>query len=195
MSEPYLGEIRMFGGNFAPRGWMFCAGQILSIQQYTALFSLLGTMYGGNGQTTFGLPDLRGRSPVGIGQGPGLSPITEGEMAGIESLTLTQAQMPTHTHMMTGATASVAIPATSATAADKTPSTGSILSAANDKTGSGAEVDIYGPGPATTTLEPFNVGITGSVSMAGASQPVAVRNPFLGVNFIIAVQGIFPSRN
>lgn len=195
MSEPYLGEIRMFGGNFAPRGWMFCQGQMVSIQQYTALFSLLGTTYGGNGQTTFGLPDLRGRCPVGMGQGPGLSAVIEGEMAGVESLTLSQGQLPMHTHLMTGASASVAIPATTATAGDKSPSSTSILAAANEKTGSGAEVDIYGPGPATTNLEPFNAAITGTIAVAGGSQPVGIRNPYIGINFIIAVQGVFPSRN
>jgi microcystin-dependent protein len=195
MSDPYIGEIRMFGGNFAPRGWAFCQGQLLSIQQNTALFSLLGTMYGGNGQTTFGLPDLRGRSPVGIGQGPGLSPITEGEMAGTENVTLTQTQMPMHTHAMSGATASVAIPVTTEPAVSKTPSATSILSTANENTGSGAEVDIYGPGPATTTLEPFNAAVTGSVAAAGGSQPVGIRNPYIGINFIIALEGVYPSRN
>src|SRR3954468_23228168 len=98
MSEPFLGEIRMFGGNFAPRGWAFCNGQILSIAQNTALFSLLGTTYGGNGQTTFGLPDLRGRVAVSAGQGPGLSNYSLGELAGSESVTLTSANMPAHNH-------------------------------------------------------------------------------------------------
>ena len=102
MSEPFLGEIRMVGFNFAPQGWAFCQGQIMSIAQNTALFSLLGTMYGGNGQTTFGLPDLQGRSPVGIGQGPGLSPIVQGEMAGTENVTLLASNMPMHTHPRPG---------------------------------------------------------------------------------------------
>src|SRR5690606_5156315 len=98
MSEPFLGEIRMVGFNFAPRGWAFCQGQLLSIAQNSALFSLLGTMYGGNGTTTFALPDLRGRSPVGMGNGPGLTPITQGELAGTENVTLLSTQMPMHTH-------------------------------------------------------------------------------------------------
>ena len=98
MSDPYLGEIRMVGFNYAPYGWAFCAGQTMSVPQNAALFALLGVIYGGNGQTTFQLPDLRGRSPVGMGQGPGLSNIVLGEAAGTESTTLTMSNMPTHTH-------------------------------------------------------------------------------------------------
>src|SRR5262245_39378135 len=101
MSEPFLGQIRMFAGNFAPRGNAFCMGQILSIAQNTALFSLLGTTYGGNGQTTFALPDLRGRSIVGMGQGPGLTNITQGEVGGTETVTLLITQMPAHNHAAT----------------------------------------------------------------------------------------------
>src|SRR5438105_10342167 len=100
MSEPFLGQIMLFGGNFAPRGWAFCNGQIMSIAQNTALFSLLGTTYGGDGITTFALPDLRGRAPVGQGQGPGLSNITLGEASGTESITLTIANMPGHNHTL-----------------------------------------------------------------------------------------------
>src|SRR5438132_384897 len=103
MSEPFLGEIRMFCGNFNPRGWALCNGQLLSIAQNTALFSILGTTYGGNGQTTFALPDLRGRVPVHPGQGPGLSMYNLGENGGAESVTLTAAQMPAHQHTVTPA--------------------------------------------------------------------------------------------
>jgi microcystin-dependent protein len=98
MSQPFLGEIRMFGFNFPPRGWALCNGQILSIAQNTALFALLGTMYGGNGQTTFALPDLRSRVPLHMGQGPGLSSYTLGQAAGSESVTLTTPQLPSHNH-------------------------------------------------------------------------------------------------
>src|SRR4051812_19628298 len=101
MSEPFLAEIMIFAGNFAPRGWAFCNGQILSIAQNTALFSLLGTTYGGNGQTTFALPDLRGRVPIGVGQGPGLSSISLGEVGGTENVTLLTTQMPMHDHTAT----------------------------------------------------------------------------------------------
>src|SRR5688572_15936308 len=99
MSEPFLAQIMMFGGNFAPRGWALCNGQILSIAQNTALFSILGTTYGGNGQTTFALPDLRGRVPIHPGQGPGLSSYSLGQSAGTETVTLTINEMPTHLHM------------------------------------------------------------------------------------------------
>src|SRR6476469_8745709 len=98
MAEPFLGSIIIFGGNFAPKGWAMCNGQILAINQNTALFSLLGTTYGGNGTTTFALPDLRGRVPVGMGQGPGLSPMTEGQVGGTETVTLTVNQLPNHNH-------------------------------------------------------------------------------------------------
>jgi len=98
MAQPYVGEIRMFAGNFNPSGWAFCNGQLLPISQNTALFSLLGTQYGGNGQTTFALPDLRGRAPIGFNQGPGLSPYQLGENGGTESVTLNTGQMPAHQH-------------------------------------------------------------------------------------------------
>src|SRR3954465_3180869 len=98
MAEAFIGELRLFGFNFAPRGWAMCSGQILPIAQNTALFSLLGTMYGGNGQTTFALPDLRGRAPAHVGQGPGLSPKTQGEVAGEETHTLIATEMPAHAH-------------------------------------------------------------------------------------------------
>lgn len=99
--EGYIAQIILFAGTFAPRGWAFCQGQILSISQNTALFSLLGTTYGGNGQTTFALPDLRGRAPIGTGQGPGLSSISLGQMAGTENVTLLITQLPAHTHTVT----------------------------------------------------------------------------------------------
>src|SRR5215211_4319727 len=101
MSEPFIGQIMLVPYNFAPRGWAFCAGQILPIAQNTALFSLLGTTFGGNGQTTFALPDLRGRAPIGQGQGPGLSNISLGEAAGTETVTLLSTNMPAHSHTVT----------------------------------------------------------------------------------------------
>src|SRR5690349_13883210 len=111
MSEPFIGEIIMFAGNFAPRGWAFCQGQILSIAQNTALFSILGTTYGGNGQTTFALPDFRGRVPVGQGQGPGLSSYVLGEVSGTESTTLLTTNMPVHNHGLTQAKAKALVTA------------------------------------------------------------------------------------
>ena len=178
MSEPFIAEIRMFAGNFAPRGWAFCNGQIMSIAQNTALFSLLGTTYGGNGQTTFGLPDLRGRVPVGMGQGPGLPNITEGEMAGEPNHTLNSNEMPAHTH-----TAQVTVKASSAEA-DSTSPNGKVLA-------SPEQAAIYGNGPGDVTMSSPNV----NTSVAGGNQPHNNMQPYLGMNYIIALEGIYPSRN
>lgn len=207
MSDPFLGEIRMAGFNFAPQGWAFCQGQLMSISQNQALFALLGTTYGGNGVQTFGLPDLRGRSPVGFGQGPGLSAIELGESAGVEAATLTQSQMPVHTHAAvatTSATApttgAIAIPASTATTGQVIePSTTAVLGTVSAGGRSGA---FYVSGDGNTTLKPFNVSLTTgaptvgvNLATSGGSQPLDVRNPYLGVNFIIALNGIFPSRS
>ena len=179
MSDPFLGEIKMVGFNFAPRGYALCDGSLMSISVNTALFSLLGTTFGGNGTVTFGLPDLRGRSPVGVGQGPGLSSIEQGELAGSEDVTILISQMPAHNHLLTVAG--------TATEPAVTPSaTNNVLGASGAGPGSASvwSTALNGPVP----LAPNQVGL------AGASQPLAVRNPYLGTNFIIATEGIFPSR-
>ena len=178
MSEPFIGEIVLFAGNFAPRGWMLCQGQILSIAQNTALFSILGTTYGGNGQTTFALPDLRGRVPLGQGQGPGLSPYVLGEASGTENVTLISTEMPAHTHLLAANTAggSATDPTNNFIAAVSDPNSGSLFSA-------------FAPAPANTVMAPNAVGVS------GGSQPHNNLQPFLCLNYIIAVQGIFPSRN
>lgn len=168
----------MFGFNFPPQGWAFCQGQLLSISQNTALFALLGTTYGGNGQTTFGLPDLRGRSPIGIGQGPGLSPIQQGEVSGAENVTLLTTNMPAHTH-----TATVNVPVTTANASTEEP-------AGNIFAGQGNNFFA-----AANTANGSMGGVTATVAPAGNNQPIGIRNPYLGLNFSIALQGIFPSRN
>jgi len=202
MSTPYVGEIRMVAFSFAPQGWQQCFGQIMPIAQNPALFSLLGTQYGGNGQTTFGLPDLRGRSPVGMGQGLGLSDIVLGEISGTENVTLTINNMPAHTHTATvtgglSVTGNVAVPATtSATGEASTPANNTVLGAAS---ASGRPVNIYSTSAANTTLAPFPVTLTGASpsitnTLTGGSLPFAIRNPYLGMNFIIAVEGVFPSR-
>ena len=174
MSQPYIAEIKMFGGNFAPRGYAFCYGQLMSITQNTALFSLLGTTFGGNGTTTFGLPDLRGRVPIGFGQGPGLSDYVLGEMAGQESVQLLQNQMPQHTHLLA---------ANSAGGTSTAPANTEVLAAST------ARDKVYSTSGPDTTLSPQ------SIQNAGSSLPHENRQPFLAVNFIIALQGIFPSRN
>jgi microcystin-dependent protein len=173
MAEPFVAEIKMFGGNFAPRGYATCDGQILSIAQNTALFSLLGTTYGGNGQTTFALPDLRGRAPMQPGQGNGLTDHVLGEMDGSPSVTLINTEMPSHTHTLSG---------TNAPSDIDTPSPNAVLS----RSASGA---IYAPtgGPATT-LSPL------ALSINGGSQPHNNMQPYLVVTFIIALQGIYPPR-
>ncbi len=174
--EGTIAEIRMFAGNFAPRTWAFCQGQILSIAQNTALFSLLGTTYGGNGQTTFALPDLRGRVPVGTGQGPGLSNITLGEVAGEENHTLILTEMPQHNHAATAPAAATSD--TETPASNKAPGPVSL--------GAGVSNAF---GTASTNLARPTIGV------AGGSQPHNNMQPYLGMNYIICLQGIFPSRN
>ncbi|MEE1889300.1 phage tail protein [Pseudomonas carassii] len=196
MSEPFLGQITLFAGNFAPRGWALCQGQILSIAQNTALFSILGTTYGGNGQTTFALPDLRGRAPVQQGQGPGLPDVVLGEAAGTPTVTLTSLNMVPQAVNIPASTVSVAIPAAEGEADLPAPSTTGVLAKPKDTTGSGAAIDIYASTASDTTLKPFNVTIPASTGVtSGGNQPFSIQSPYLGINFIIATSGIFPSRN
>ena len=176
MSEPYIGEIRMFGGNFAPTGWALCDGQLLSIAQNSALFSILGTTFGGNGQTTFALPDLRGRVPMHWGQGPGLTPRTIGESSGSETVTLLSTQMPAHTHTLN---------ANSGQGDSFTPP-GAVPAGAVDSTQQ--PLNIYSS-TINTTMNPAAIGA------AGGSQPHQNMQPYLCVTFIIALQGIYPSRS
>jgi microcystin-dependent protein len=187
MSEPFIGEIIMFAGNFAPRGWAFCNGQLLSIAQNTALFSILGTTYGGNGQTTFALPDLRGRVPVhsGNSQGPGLSPYNLGQASGTETVTLLTNQMPMHTHA--GAISAAQVDGTSAV-----PASTEVLAQTYDA-GNQAQFNSYAPSTSTplVPLAPNSVAI----GVSGGSQPFGILQPYLAINFIIALEGIFPSRN
>ena len=177
MSNAFIGQVVLFAGNFAPRNWAFCNGQIMSINQNTALFSILGTTYGGNGQTTFALPDLRGRVPVSAGQGPGLSNYVLGEMIGTENVTLTINQMPTHTHFVN---------ANAATGNAGSPS-GAIWAE-----GAGR------PPPSTYTTGAPGSPVTMSSSAlqpVGGNQPHPVLQPLLALNYIICLQGIFPTRN
>jgi microcystin-dependent protein len=180
MSEPFMGEIRMVGFNFAPSGWAFCQGQLVSISQNSALFSLLGTTFGGDGQVTFGLPDFRGRSPVGMGNGANLSPITQGERGGSENVALVTGQMPMHTHIVQVAGV--------ATEPANTPSTtNNVLGASG---GGQGNATIW----SSALSDPIALAPT-QVGPAGGTLPVPIRNPFLGTNFIIAMEGIFPSRS
>jgi microcystin-dependent protein len=170
--EPFIGQIMLFAGNFAPRGWAFCEGQLLSIAQNTALFSILGTTYGGNGQTTFALPDLRGRVPVHPGQGPGLSNYTLGQQSGTENVTLTVNQIPIHGHTFS-------------------PGCSSDPPSAQDPTNAvpaALDTQAYGT-EANASMRPANS------STVGGSQPHDNLQPLLCVSFIIALEGIFPSRS
>tara|TARA_R110002072_G_scaffold302710_2_gene487692 strand:+ start:226474 stop:226992 length:519 start_codon:yes stop_codon:yes gene_type:complete len=172
MADPFLGQVIMFGGNFAPRGWAFCDGQLLSIAQNTALFSILGTTYGGDGRTTFGLPDLRGRIPMGEGNGPGLTPRALGAKTGKETNILNVTQLPSHNH-----TASVQV---NTDAAATTDPNGHFL----------APAEAYATdGTANASLGGVTCGNT------GGNQPVDNIQPVQVINYIIALQGTFPSRS
>jgi microcystin-dependent protein len=165
MGTPFLGEIKIVGFNFAPQGWAECNGQFLPINQNQGLFSLFGTMYGGNGQTTFALPDFRGRTGIHVGSG-----FTQGQAGGQEFHTVTQSEMPAHNHF---------VQATSSLGSNDDP-TGNLLATAN--------APMY-LGTANTTLQPSTITNT------GGSQPHENRQPFLVLNFIVALQGVFPSQN
>lgn len=171
MSDPYVGEVRLFAGNFAPLGWAFCQGQLVPISENETLFNLIGTTYGGDGQQTFGLPDLRGRVPVHQGQGLGLTPRQMGEMAGVESVALSTVQMPAHSHALRASTA----------AASVTTPAGALLGATS--------VNSYDNASAGTPMAA--AAITG----AGGSQPHDNMAPTLALNYIISLFGIYPTQS
>ena len=170
--NPFLAEIKIFAGNFAPRGWAFCEGQLLPISQYQALFSILGTTYGGDGRTSFGLPDLRGRAPIGPGQGPALSSYRQGQQGGLETVTLTTAEMPSHSHPVRAVDI----------VGNNADPTGRLL--ANT---SGLDRE-YSDATANTSMS------ANMVASAGGNQSHENRQPFLAIYYIIAMEGVFPSR-
>ncbi|HKK74357.1 MAG TPA: tail fiber protein [Saprospiraceae bacterium] len=172
MSEPFVGEIRMFAGNFAPRGWAFCDGQLLAVSQNDALFSLLGTIYGGDGRTTFGLPDMRGRVPVHAGSGPGLSPRRLGAKGGAEKETLTVNQLPSHGHPARAANEN----------ADNRAPQGALPAI--------AQGDLYASRQGT----PLNFAGEAITAVGGSRSHTNVQ-PFLCIHFIMALVGIYPSRH
>lgn len=171
--EPMLASVMIFAGNFAPRNWAFCDGQLLPISSNSALFSLLGTIYGGDGRTTFALPDLRGRVAIGPRHGPGLSSYREGQKGGVEEVTLTQMDMPSHTHTLHAET----------DAADQVNPQGRMLAL--------PAAPIYAEVIATDD----RVMATQSIGMSGGNQSHENRQPFLAINYIIALQGVYPSRS
>lgn len=171
--EPYIGQLQLFGFNFAPKGWALCNGQLLSIMQYQALFSLISTTYGGDGRTTFALPDLRGRVPNGQGQGPGLSNYVMGQVAGTENVTLLSTQMPAHNHILMAFSdpGNVSNPQ------------GALLAS------SGGTDPEYRTSGAITAMGQQGIGVS------GGNQPHYNMQPYLTMNYCIATEGIFPSRN
>lgn len=172
---PFIGQIMMFAGNFAPRGWAFCDGQLLPIANYTALFSIIGTTYGGDGKTTFALPDMRGRVAINPGQGPGLSNYIQGPGAGHENVTLTTSNMPPHNHALNvkNANGTTNVPANNALAG-----TGTALPPAGN----------------FSTEAPDAQANNTSIGNTGGSIPFSVVQPWVGIRFVIALEGVFPSR-
>ena len=173
MGQPFIGEIRMFAGNFAPAGWAFCDGQLMPISENDALFTLIGTTYGGDGQETFGLPNLQSRIPLHSGTGPGLTNKTLGESAGVEAVTLSTQQIPIHNHAFLVSTSS-----------------GTGTSPANAVLASGSNVSIFRPD--VIPIQPMNPA---SLSPVGGSQPHDNMHPFICINYIISLFGIFPQQN
>lgn len=171
MANPFVGEIRMFGGSFAPVGWMFCDGRYLPISEYETLFNLIGTSYGGDGQQTFALPDLRGRLPMHQGQGPGTGLHTLGEMGGVENVSLLLSQLPAHSHQLSA----------SSTAALATAGPAGVLAASSS-------TQFYGSG------QPASDMAAGAITAQGGSQPHSNLAPFQTVSFIISLFGIYPSQ-
>ncbi|MDT8439545.1 MAG: tail fiber protein [Wenzhouxiangellaceae bacterium] len=172
MATPFIGEIRLFAGNFAPAGWAFCDGQLLPISENETLFNLIGTTYGGNGQSTFALPDLRGRVPIHFGPGIGLSNRIIGETGGVEQVTLTTPQIPAHNHPLQATSALATV-----------PGPGGAVPAQSRQAG----IDLYLEDDPSVSMAPTSIGAV------GGSQPHENMQPYLGMNYIISLFGIFPS--
>jgi microcystin-dependent protein len=187
MSEPYLGDIKMVGFNFAPRGWAFCDGQILPINQNQSLYSLLGTTFGGDGRTSFALPDLRGRSGVHMGTGLGLSNINLGERGGQETVALTPNEIPAHIHTATN-THDLKVGVSNQGVNTDSPA-GSVFAV--------GEEDVFRSGAANTTMDASSIAgqVTTINSDIGGGQAHTNLPPYLVINHVIALQGLFPSRN
>ncbi|MFT3827588.1 MAG: tail fiber protein [Chitinophagaceae bacterium] len=182
-SQSYIGLIGIFAGNFAPVGWLMCDGSLLAISEYDVLFNLIGTTYGGDGQTTFALPDLRGRVAIHQGQGPGLSPYVIGQRAGTESITFITNQIPVHSHAFVGIAGN---PGASANAGTTDTPTGAVPAMISGST-------FYNSGNTGTTLGTSS--LTVNTPPAGGSQPVEIMSPFLTMNYVICVAGIYPTQN
>lgn len=198
MTDSFIGSILLFSGNFPIKYWAFCSGQLLPINQNQALFSILGTTYGGNGTTNFALPDLRGRVPVGTGQGPGLDNVDLGERGGSNSITLSTGNLPTHTHVPTVTAGTGVKPTATLNAVSEPGNTmapgGNYLSANRSIANAG-----YHSSGTSVTLHADSIKITPdatvTLSTTGSSTPINLMQPYIGLNYIIALTGIFPSRD
>lgn len=184
--EGFIGEVKLFAGNFAPRGWEFCHGQLLAISSNTALFSIIGTTYGGDGRTTFALPDLRSRVAVGAGNGPGLSDVRLGDRKGREEAQLIVQNLPSHTHFVQATLNAIA----SGEAASSNAAGNGLASASR---GGGGGSPIYARGANSVTLR--EDAISATAGPTGGNIPFSIVQPSLGMNYIICTQGVFPSRN
>lgn len=192
MDDAYIGTIFAWAPNFAPANYAFCQGQILAIAQNQALFSLIGTIYGGNGSTNFALPNLSGRTPVGAGQSPGTSVYVQGARSGQETVTLLPQQMPVHTHAAQGLT----IVAYNVAATDSTPVAGQVLAQPNTQVGINVTpTKAYAAPGAATPVSLASQSIAGNTAPAGASNPVSVMQPYSVIQWIICMAGLYPPRS
>jgi len=197
MGDQFIGEIRLVGFNYPPREWAFCDGQLLSISENTTLFSLLGTTYGGDGRNTFALPDLRGRVAVGARQGPGLSSYSPGEKIGHEQVQLTTAQMPAHEHSAELSNLETTIPCSTEIGTSTTPSPTSVLAQGDVKSGRTDVGDayIYNESTPNTTLRSSTVSGSVGIGNTGGNGAHENRQPLIALNYIIALNGIYPPRS
>lgn len=195
--DPILGQVQAFGFNFVPYGWAFCNGQLLNIAANSALYSLLGITFGGNGTTTFGVPDLQGRTVIGVGNGTGLNPVTWGQKLGVETVSLLTANMPVHNHQIVngnGLAGTVAVTTTVQTV-DNTNESSDSNNGGNVLGTAGSMPSIYRESPSGSDhLGGVASTILGSTSNAGNSSPVNIRNPYLGLYYCIATMGVYPTR-
>ena len=199
MGEPMLATITAFGGSYSPRGWAFCDGSLKSVSEFSAVYSVVGTAYGGDGRTTFGLPDLRGRSGLGLGSGPGLTPRYLGTTGGYENVSLTTAQMPSHTHDMSGGSLQGDVTATlkayNGAGGTDNPSGGALAT----PTG-GTNVYARG-GEATQNMSNSSIEVTNTLSLSGSIEPTGGSQmhtnmaPWTCLNYLIAMEGYYPSRS
>jgi microcystin-dependent protein len=192
-TEAFLGEIQMVAFDFAPPGFALCDGSLLPVAQNQALFSLLGNAFGGDGITSFALPDLRGRAPVGMGIGKGLSPVARGQIGGAEAVRLSTGQLPTHTHTAALADGAVARQRCLSTGGSLTSPVGAVPAAVVEST-AGQLPAFASPAQANQDMAPLGIDAKIDIGNAGGNLPVDVRSPFQGVNYIIALQGVYPER-